>query len=133
MPIYVCMYACIYVCMYVCMVYLCMHVCDVSMHVCMQLLIASKFHDDVSMKNRDFASALNGCSMARFNQLEAKLLIMLNWRIHVTISEYTRKYSELVRPRDQSSNWELNVDMIKQHFSVCARHLVDDVLQTKNM
>ena len=103
------------------------------MYACVQLLIASKFHDDVSMKNRDFASALNGCSMARFNQLEAKLLIMLNWRIHVTISEYTRKYSELVRPRDQSSNWELNVDMIKQHFSVCARHLVDDVLRTKNM
>ena len=97
------------------------------------LLIASKFHDDVSMKNRDFASALNGCSMARFNQLEAKLLVMLDWQIHVTIAEYSRKYAQLAQKREQSFSWDLNADMIKPYFSVCARHLVDDVLKTKNM
>ena len=67
-------------------------------------LLASKFVDDLSMKNRDFAKALNGWSLARLNRLEFNILTALQWRVYVPISEYTLRYFELAGPRPSTSD-----------------------------
>ena len=67
-------------------------------------LLASKFVDDLSMKNSDFAKALNGWSLARINRLEFNILTALQWKIYVPISEYTTRYCELLDSSISSCN-----------------------------
>lgn len=81
-------------------------------------LLASKYVDDLSMDNRDFSTALTGCSVQFINKLEAKFLQMLNWQIHVPISEYTKRYFELARKQDNERNWDSEIEKVKPHFTV---------------
>ena len=50
-------------------------------------IIASKFVDDVTLTNKDFACTLNGWSVKKINRLEAVMLQALHWDIYVPISE----------------------------------------------
>lgn len=79
-------------------------------------LLASKFVDDLSMKNRDFATILNGWSLKRINQLERNILAALKWEVYVPISEYTLRYFELAGPRASTCDWEVKVKKVIPYF-----------------
>jgi len=81
-------------------------------------LLASKYVDDMSMDNRDFAAALAGCSAKFLNSLEAKYLVTLNWKLHVPISEYTTRYFELANKQEAVRDWDVHFERVKKHFSV---------------
>lgn len=81
-------------------------------------LLASKYVDDLSMNNRDFATALAGCSLQLMNKLEASFLKMMNWRLHVPISEYTTRYFELASKQDVVRDWDANLQSVKSYFNV---------------
>lgn len=82
------------------------------------LLLATKFVDDVSVKNVDFAKALYRWSRLRVNILEVNILTALNWHAHVPISEYTVAYFELARPRKSTCDWEVDAKLIAKYFNV---------------
>ena len=95
-------------------------------------LLASKFVDDLSMKNRDFAHALNGWSRKRINQLEFNILSALQWKVYVPISEYTVRYFELTKPRVSTCDWEVDVETITPYFHVRSprlKPLFDQILE----
>lgn len=81
-------------------------------------LLASKYVDDLSMDNKDFSAALTGCSVQFMNQLESKYLHILNWQLHVPISEYTTRYFELARKRNDERDWDALSPRVKPHFTV---------------
>ena len=82
------------------------------------LLLATKFVDDVSVKNCDFAKALYRWSRSRVNILEVNILTALNWEAHVPISEYTVRYFELARPRKSTCDWGVEPTLIAKYFNV---------------
>merc|ERR1711934_1320402 len=84
------------------------------------LLLASKFVDDNTMKNKDFAFSLNGWSLKKINRLESVMLKALRWDIYVPISEYTMKYFELQQPTNLTTiyNWHVDTVRIKDYFNV---------------
>lgn len=79
-------------------------------------LLASKFVDDLSMKNRDFAKVLSGWSIQKINQLEYNILAALKWKVYVPISEYTIRYFELAGPRNSNCDWEVDIAAIIPYF-----------------
>ena len=84
-------------------------------------LLASKYVDDLSINNRDFSTALTGCSVQFLNKVEANFVHVLNWELHVPISEYTKRYSELARKQDRARNWDVEIEKVKPHFTLIAR------------
>jgi len=85
------------------------------------LLLASKFVDDVTLTNKDFACTLNGWSVKKINRLEAVMLQTLHWDIYVPISEYTTKYFELIQQPTKPTttlNWQVDADTIEHYFNV---------------
>ena len=85
-------------------------------------LLASKYVDDCSMRNRDFSIVLNDYSIRALNKLETFYLITLDWRLHVPISEYTTQYFNLVSlPTKNDPTHKLisdiDVDLVKSHFN----------------
>lgn len=84
-------------------------------------LLASKYVDDCSMKNRDFSIILNDYSTRALNRLEASFLVTLDWRMHVPISEYTTQYFNLVSflptKNDSTHMFDVDVDLVKSHFN----------------
>lgn len=91
-------------------------------------LIASKFVDDITMNNTDFAAALTGCSVTRMNQVEAKFLHTVGWQVHVSISEYTARYFELVQPKDRGGDWDIDFEMITPHFAVSTHDFIKSLM-----
>jgi len=80
-------------------------------------LLASKYVDDLSMGNRDFSTALTGCSLEFMNKLECKYVQLLQWKLHVPISEYTTRYFELASKQDSARDWDINFEIVKPHFT----------------
>lgn len=99
-------------------------------------LLASKFVDDISMKNSDFAAALTGWSLKRINRLEFNILQALSWKVYVPISEYTLGYFELVRPCSSTKcDWRVDFQKISPYFHVHPRAfdgLVFEMLEYHN-
>jgi len=87
-------------------------------------LLASKFVDDVSVKNCDFAKALYRWSRSRVNMLEVNIVTALKWKAHVPISEYTVSYFELARPRVSTCDWGVEPRLIAKYFNVREKALV---------
>lgn len=81
-------------------------------------LLASKYTDDLSMNNKDFATALTGCTVQFMNRLESKYLHTLNWQVFIPISEYTTRYFELARKRNDERDWDAQMDRVKGHFTL---------------
>ena len=65
-------------------------------------LLASKFMDDLSTINIDFARALQAYSLADINQLETTFVLWLGWRLHVPRTEYAEVYWALSVPTNPS-------------------------------
>jgi len=65
-------------------------------------LLASKYVDDLAMRNKDVAKVLNGCSLQSINKLESEFVEMLKWQLHVPISEYTTRYFELAKQKNHA-------------------------------
>jgi len=98
-------------------------------------LLASKFVDDLSMKNRDFAKALNGWSLRRINQLEYNILAALKWKVYVPISEYTLRYFELAGPRVSTCDWHVDIKAVMPYFRIRSRQLkmlFDQILYSRS-
>ena len=81
-------------------------------------LLASKYMDDMSMHNGDFSAALTGCSVQFMNTLEAQFVHILNWQLHVPISQYKKRYVELASRQDGVRNWDVDIEKVKQHFTM---------------
>lgn len=97
-------------------------------------LLASKYVDDLSMKNRDFATILNGWSLKRINQLECNIIAALKWEAYVPISEYTLRYFELAGPRVSTCDWEVNVKKVIPYFrvhSTALNELFGEILESQ--
>ena len=85
-------------------------------------LLASKYVDDLSMGNRDFSTALTGCSLKFMNKLESKFVQLLQWKLHVPISEYTTRYFELAsKQEDSARDWDIDFEAVQPHFTVSVR------------
>jgi len=99
-------------------------------------ILASKFVDDLSMKNRDFATILNGWSLQRINQLECNILAALKWNVYVPISEYTLRYFELAGPRVSTCDWEVDVNKVTPYFcvrSAALNALFNEILECQSI
>ena len=98
-------------------------------------IVASKFNDDISMKNRDYATILTGWSLRIINQLERNILAALKWKVYVPISEYKLRYFELAGPpRVSTCDWEVDVKKVTSYFrvhSAALNALFDDILGSK--
>ena len=97
-------------------------------------IVASKFNDDISMKNRDYATILTGWSLRIINQLECNILAALKWKVYVPISEYKLRYFELAGPRVSTCDWEVDVKKVTPHFrvhSAALNALFDEILESK--
>jgi hypothetical protein len=58
------------------------------------VMLAAKFHDDVYYSNAYYAK-VGGLGLKEMNQLEAKLMKFLNWKVNVAPEEY-REYHRIV-------------------------------------
>ena len=61
-------------------------------------LLASKFMDDLSTINIDFARALQAYSLADINQLEMTFVLWLGWELRVSRTNYAEVYWSLSVP-----------------------------------
>lgn len=81
-------------------------------------LLATKFVDDISMQNSQFAFALNHWSLQRVNRCESAVLDALKWKIYVPISEYTVQYFKLERQPAMGCDWHVDVESIVRYFNI---------------
>ena len=65
-------------------------------------LLASKFMDDLSTINIDFARALQAYSLADINQLEMTFILWLGWELRVSRTHYAEVYWKLSVPTNPS-------------------------------
>ena len=65
-------------------------------------LLASKFNDDLSTVNIDFARALQAYSLADINQLETTFILWLGWELRIPRTEYAEVYWALSVPTNPS-------------------------------
>ena len=81
-------------------------------------LLASKMMDDCSMQTRDFFVVLKNYTTRSLYRLESSFLHILNWQLFVPISEYTKRYFDLIQKNSQTHNWSIDKKMIKPHFNL---------------
>jgi hypothetical protein len=77
--------------------------CELNVHrlLVSAVMLAAKFHDDVYYSNAYYAK-VGGLSVKEINQLESRLLKLLNWKVNVAAEEYheyLRIVCEATRPR----------------------------------
>jgi hypothetical protein len=63
--------------------------CELNVHrlLVSAVMLAAKFHDDVYYSNAFYAK-VGGLGLKEMNQLEARLLKLLNWKVNVSPQEY---------------------------------------------
>jgi hypothetical protein len=71
--------------------------CSLNVHrlVVCAVMLAAKFHDDIYASNAYYAE-VGGLGLKEMNQLEARLIKLLDWKVNVTSKEY-REYLRIVR------------------------------------
>jgi hypothetical protein len=70
--------------------------CSLNVHrlVVCAVMLAAKFHDDIYAPNAYYAE-VGGLGLKEMNQLEARLLKLLDWKVNVTSEEF-REYLRIV-------------------------------------
>lgn len=78
------------------------------------ILLASKVWDDFAMKNADFASLFENLSLERTNRMEYLLLTMFDFRIGVSVVEYTKCNYKLIDMAKQGKELRYNTQAFQQ-------------------
>ena len=82
------------------------------------VLVSTKFWDDLSTLNCDFAQALPHYSLSGLNRMEAQFIRTLQWTLHIPRQEYTHFYFHLAGPTLSVTDEALsNCDCLLQTLS----------------
>mmetsp|Transcript_15442 Transcript_15442/g.23309 ORF Transcript_15442/g.23309 Transcript_15442/m.23309 type:complete len:320 (+) Transcript_15442:58-1017(+) len=80
------------------------------------MMLASKIWDDFSMLNADFAGIVANTSLCRLNQMECKVLEILDFSVMITREEYTTMYNTIQEIMYISLHEDLDLQLLVKSF-----------------